>query len=167
MRKLSNACGVTLVEMMTIAVLIGIISAMAMPHFDATIKRLKFRTIARHMLSDLRLARSLAISNKQQIGVCFNADLHRMTLFLDRQNPTSFSFETGDSVIKVDSLPRDFVYCNTTFGNPSIVYRPNGSASSTGYLHFMAYDNSDYMFIGSLDVLASTGRTKMGQLYMY
>lgn len=167
MRKLFNVRGVTLVEMMTIAVLIGIVSSMAMPHFDATIKRLKFRIAARHMLSDLRLARSLAVSNKQQFGVCFNADSRKMTIFMDSHNPTSFSFETGDSVIKIDTLPRDFVYCNTTFGNASIVYRPNGSASSTGFLYFMAYDNSDYMFIGSLDVLASTGRTKMGQLYMY
>jgi type IV fimbrial biogenesis protein FimT len=167
MRLVGNKRGITLVELMTIVSIIGIVTTMAIPQFGSTVNRLKFRTSARNILSKLRLARSTAITNKQPFGVAFNEDTRTMTLFLDIQNPSAFQFETGDSVISVDTLPDDFAYIYPVFGGNAVVYRPNGSASATGTVQFVAYCGGDYINYGTVDVLASTGRTKLGELYYY
>lgn len=167
MKVMKNRRGVTLVELMTIVVIIGIVTAAAIPQFGNTMNRLKFRTSARNILSKLRLARSTAISNKQQFGVAFDSGQRTLTLFLDTQNPESFQFETGDSAISVDTLPDDFAYIYPVFGGNAVVYRPNGSASASGTVQFVAYTGGEYVNYGTIDVLASTGRTKLGELYYY
>lgn len=167
MKALVSRKGITLIELMIIVVIIGIVAAMAVPRFGRTISRLKFRNAARHMVSKLRLARSTAITNKGQFGVYFDAEGTTMTLFLDSHNPGSLLYETGDSVLSIDTLPDEFMYVGTDFGPTSVVYRPNGSASSTGNIYFLSYDGQDIVHWGSIDILAATGRTKMGQLYCY
>jgi Tfp pilus assembly protein FimT len=167
MKALSSRKGITLVELMAIVVIIGIVATMALPRFTRTVNRLKFRTAARNMVSKLRLARSNAITNKQQFGVHVDEKDYTLTLFLDNQNPALFQFDNGDSVISVDTLPDGFVYLNTDYGNPAIVYRPNGSASNTGNILFMSYGQDDDVNVGSIQILASTGRTKLGSLNYY
>lgn len=167
MKTLSSKKGITLIELLSIVVIIGIIAAMALPRFSVTINRLKFRTASRDMVSKLRLARSNAITQKQQFGVHVDPDELTLTLFLDSTNPSMFQFESGDSVISVDTLPEGFIYLNTDFGSESLIYRPNGSASNTGRILFLSYGEDDDVSIGSIDILASTGRTKLGTLYHY
>lgn len=167
MKLVRNKRGITLIELMTIVTIIGIVTMAAIPQFGSTMNRLKFRTSARNILSKLRLARSTAITNKQPVGVAFDGDARTLTLFLDTQNPAAFQFETGDSVISVDSLPEDFAYIYPEFGGNAVVYRPNGSASATGNVQFVAYNGGEYVNYGTVDVLASTGRTKLGELYFY
>lgn len=167
MKALSSRKGITLVELMAIIVIIGIVAAMALPRFTRTVNRLKFRTAARNMVSKLRLARSNAITNKQQFGVHVDEQRFTLTMFLDNQNPGLCQFDNGDSVISVDTLPDGFVYLNTDFGNPSIIYRPNGSASNTGNIQFLSYGQDDDVNIGTIEILASTGRTKLGTLNYY
>lgn len=167
MKSVRNRRGITLVELMTMVVIIGIVTTLAIPQFNSTMNRLKFRTSARNILSKLRLARSTAIANKQQFGVAFDSDQRTLTVFQDITNPASFQFETGDSVLSIDTLPNDFAYLYPVFGGNAVVYRPNGSASASGTVQFVAYCDGDYVNYGTIDVLASTGRTKLGELYFY
>jgi len=170
MKTVRNTHGITLVELMTIVVLIGIISAMAVPNFEAALNQIRFRTAARNIVSKMRLARSNAIADKQQYGLNIDHEEKTLTLFLDKANPTSQAFETGDSVILVDSLPQSFSYVYADFGSGSntVFYRPNGSAGATGNIYFMAYapDGNSVQF-GGIEVLASTGRTKISYLESY
>lgn len=168
MKTLKSKKGITLTELLAIVVIIGIISAMAVPRFSTTVNRLKFRSAARNMVSKLRLARSNAITNKQPYGVHVDSEDMTLTMFLDTNNPAACSFEGGsDSVLTVDTLPNGFVYLNTDFGNPAIIYMPNGSASNTGNIWFLSYTEDDNINYGSIQVLAATGRTKMGRLHYY
>jgi len=168
MKTLKNKKGITLTELMAVVVIIGIVSAMAVPRFSTTVSRLKFRSAARNMVSKLRLARSHAITNKQQCGVYVDGDEKTLTLFLDTNNPAGFSYDSGsDSILAVDTLPNGFIHLSTDFGSPSIVYFPNGSASSTGNVWFLSYTEDDNVNFGSIEVLAATGRTKMGPLHYY
>jgi Tfp pilus assembly protein FimT len=168
MKTLSkNKRGITLVELMVIVIIIGVVAAMAVPRFGTALNRLKFRTAARNMVSQLRLARSNAITHKQPFGVCVNQDDMTLTMFLDTQSPSLSSYEVGDSIVSVDTLPPGFVYLNTDFGNQAIVYRPNGSASNTGNIWFLSYTEDDDVNVGSIEILASTGRTKLGPLHYY
>jgi hypothetical protein len=90
-----------------------------------------------------------------------------LTMFLDASNPGANTFESADSVIVIDTLPDGFVYVGTDFGATAVVYRPNGSASGTGHVYFMSYDAHDGINIGSIGVLASTGRTKIEAMNFY
>lgn len=166
---LKNRRGITLIEMMAIVVIIGVVSGLAFPRFASSMNRLEVRTAARHMVSKMRLARSNAIAQKQQFGVTFDYLGETMTLFLDNQNPSAFTFDVGDSIISVDTLPEDFAYIGASFpsGIPTIIYRPNGSASSSGELYFLAYNEYEDIHIGYINVLASTGRTKLVSLESY
>lgn len=167
MQMFRSKRGITLIELMSIVVIIGIVAAMAAPRFSRTITRLKFRTSARDLVSKMRLARSNAITHKQPYGVYLDNSDMTMTMFVDTYNPTAYTFETADSVVSVDTLPDGFVYLGTDFGQTSIVYRPNGSASQTGRVYFQTYDENDGINIGIVHVLASTGRTKIESLNYY
>jgi Tfp pilus assembly protein FimT len=152
---------------MAIVVIIGIVAAMAAPRFSRTISRLKFRTSARDIVSKMRLARSNAITHKQPFGVNLDNSDMTMTMFVDTYNPGSFTFESADSVISVDTLPDGFVYLGTDFGQTAVVYRPNGSASQTGHVYCVTNNGTDGVNIGIFHVLASTGRTKIESLNYY
>ncbi len=166
MKRMTNDRGITLVELMVIVTIIGIVSAMAFPSFTTAINRLRFKGAARDIVSTLRLARSNAIAQKQPFGVHFDQDAMTMTSFVDIVNPTNAALESGDSVLVVDTLPSDFVGLGTDFGG-SLVYRPNGTATSSGSVSFVSYGSDGGVNLCSVSVLASTGRTKMGEIYNY
>jgi Tfp pilus assembly protein FimT len=168
MKHIRSQSGITLMELLTVVVITGIVAAMALPNFGHTLDKLRFRTAARDIVSKLRLARSEAIANKAPFGISFD-DTHRtMTIFEDVEDPGAAEFGSGDSVVSVDTLPDDFNYLTGTFGSNAIVYQPNGSASVSGTLIFMALNEAaDYVNFGSIDVLASTGRIRLNDLHYY
>ncbi|MCP4568570.1 MAG: prepilin-type N-terminal cleavage/methylation domain-containing protein [FCB group bacterium] len=166
-----NRRGFTLIEMMTIVVIIGIVSAMAFPKFGAAMHRLEFRNAGRHMVSKLRLARSTAISQKQQYGVSFDDQGTTMTLFLDTNNPSMFLFDGGDSVVSVDTLPADFSWVWAELGNyiPTVIFKPNGAAHSAAprRIRFLSINPDDYIHFGTIELTPATGRTKLTSLDGY
>ena len=159
--RLRFSRGITLLEMMTTVVIIGIVAGMAMPRFQTAWERIKIRSTSRDIVSTLRLARSMALTDKSQFGVHFDPDVRCLTLFKDLVNPTGGSFEAGDSVIRIDTLPFEFIYLGTDMTNDALVFRPNGSASfqGGGNVWAMAYSDAAAGFL-SYNVLASTGRVK-------
>lgn len=167
MKKIRQISGITMVEMMVIVVIIGVVSAMAIPRFKVTVERLRFKAATKEMLSTLRLARSSAITQKQPFGVSFDDETKTITLFQDVVNPSAESFETGDLVISVDTLPEECAIVATTFGGPSLLYQPNGSASASGYVWILSYTENDGINLGMLNILASTGRTKVHTIAYY
>lgn len=170
-KQLSNRHGFSLMEIMTIVVIIGIISAMAFPKFAASMHRLEFRSAARDIVSKMRLARSTAISQKQQFGVNIDYEGTVMTTFLDNNNPSLYMFDGGDSVISVDSLPASFAWVWAESGNyiPTVIYKPNGSAHSAAprRIRFLSINPDDYVQFGSIELSPATGRTKLESLGGY
>ena len=166
MKKLMNGKGITLIELMIVVALIGVASALAAPRFAHTVHRLKVKNAARDMVSKMRLARSSAITNKAQYGVTFDDDGTTMTTFLDTENPGDYTYTEGDSILRVDSLPDEFAYVYACYGEATIVYLPNGSASKTDAFFFLSYANENVCW-GQIEVLASTGRTKISDIVYY
>ncbi|SYZ72919.1 putative General secretion pathway protein H [Candidatus Zixiibacteriota bacterium] len=158
--------GFTLVELMAVVVVIGIASAVASPIFNRAIQRIRFRGETKDVLSTLRTARSYALSQKDPFGVYFDGNNHTVTLFKDMVNPGTNVYETGDSVLRIDTLPRDIVYLYVTMLNSCLVYSPNGTASESGYVYLMS-DNNSVVNISQLHVLASTGRSKINYIHNY
>ncbi|MEW5994112.1 MAG: prepilin-type N-terminal cleavage/methylation domain-containing protein [Candidatus Zixiibacteriota bacterium] len=151
--------GITLIELLTAVVIIGIVSAMAVPRFQIAWERLSIRSADRNIISTVRLARSTAIATKEPHGVYFDGNALSITLFKDVANPSAFVFEPGDSVIRTDTLPVEFNFLGTDMTNDVLVFRPNGSAAFTGGGNISAMATTEKV-VGILNhnVLASTGR---------
>ena len=103
--RFRSNCGITLIEMMITVVIIGVVTGMAVPRFQAAWEKLRIRGADRDAVSTLRLARSMAITGKDPYGVYFDGNALTITLFKDIVNPSSSVFESGDSVIRIDTFP--------------------------------------------------------------
>jgi len=167
--KHKSVLGFTILELMTTVVIIGIIAAIAVPYFDKSIKRIEFRSQTKDIVSNLRLARSMAITEKNPYGIYFDSDALTISVFKDLANISSEIYDAGsDSLIKVDTLPTDFIYLGTTFSNSSILFRPNGSASATGNIGMASANYADNVYNSSnISVLAATGKSRVEYIYNY
>jgi len=156
---LSNRHGFTLIEMMIVAVIIGVVASLAAPSFQRAYDRHNFKNGQQEVVSTLKKARSYAISTKESYGVYIDAEARTLTLFDNKANPMASSFEDGDSAISVDTLSENFQYVYADMENSAIVFQPNGSARVTGYGNiFLAGETEGMMAYISISVLASTGR---------
>ncbi len=158
MRKILNKKGFTLIEVVIVAVTIAVISAIAIPRFGKVMTKLKIKAAGRDIISQLRLARSYAVSQKKPFGVYFDTDNNQFVLFKDKVSLGSQTYDHGDSVMKSFTLPGDINFSYTSFSNDVVIFRPNGSASSTGSVDLYSEKVYDYFMI---DVLASTGRANL------
>jgi Tfp pilus assembly protein FimT len=157
-----------MIEIMTTVVIVGIVAAMASPHFQKGIERIKFRSQSKDVVSMLRTARSNAISEKALYGVNFDFESGAITMFRDDTNLGSNQYDAGgDSIISVDSLnPQEYGWSYSTFTNSAVVFRPNGSASSTGDISLW-YSGPSERSESFINVLASTGRAKIVSMYHF
>ncbi len=160
--KRNNIKGFTLIELMTTVVLIGIVASMAVPRFSKAYERMEFKSANRDLTSTLRLARSMAISNKEVFGVNFDSDSKLISLFKKDTSSVLFStFEATDSLISVDSMSNTYSTISTDVSNNTISFRPNGSAVFTGGGNIVCMAYTDNMVgISQFNILASTGRIK-------
>lgn len=166
MRKTFSNRGMTLVELMSTVVVIGIVAAMSVPRFQIAYERMEMRSANRDIHSTLKLARSLAITDKQMYGVHFNSDACAVTLYKDLVNIATPDFVTGDSIIRIDTLPKEFNLLSTDCTNDCIIFRPNGSANFTGGGNIWSYGETEGVVgIGLHNVLASTGRVQLEDYY--
>ncbi|MFQ6007682.1 MAG: Tfp pilus assembly protein FimT/FimU [Candidatus Zixiibacteriota bacterium] len=165
--RITTPAGITLIEMMIAVAIISIVSFMAVPRFQKAWERIRIRSVNRGIVSTLRLARSMAISDKEQYGVFVDNGTKTITLFKDIVNPGGLQFETGDLVIRTDTLSIEFNYIGTDIENNVIVFQPNGSAEfiGGGNIVTMATTGSQ-IGIYQHNVLASTGRVQT-EYYFY
>ncbi len=66
--------GVTLVELMVTVAVLAIVTAIALPSFQSTIRSNRAATAANELLASLMLARSEAIRNGNSAGICPSAN---------------------------------------------------------------------------------------------
>ncbi len=158
-RKLHNRQGFTLIELLITAIIIGLVAAMAAPNFTRAWERQKFRGGNGDLISKLKTARSHAISSKIPYGVYIDSESKSFTVFKDVTNLGGRTFDSGDSVISVDTLPREFEMIYADVENSVIIFNSNGSADFGGCGSIVTYGCTEQtVSISKIDVLASTGR---------
>ena len=164
--KLKSTTGVTMVELIIVAVIVSIVASMAVPRFQEAYDRLQFRSANRDMVSTLRLARSMAIAEKLQYGVSIDFQDRTMTLFQDITNPGLFSFDVGDKLVRVDTLDRQVEYIFSDVLHNTITFSSNGSADFTGggNLILMKFTENSYLE-GYHNIVRSTGRVASYESY--
>jgi Tfp pilus assembly protein FimT len=148
-------------EMMTVVVIIGIIAAMAVPSFLGYIPKLRVKSASRDIVSQLRLARSKAVSERQPYGVAFNLTDDAVYTFADTDDPSSQQYTVSDSVVKADTLNSDLSIASCTYANNCVVFNSTGAASTSGDLQVVTGDGSIIM---SINILASTGRVQLTEI---
>lgn len=159
MKNIKNEKGFSLMEMVIIAVLIGVLAALAVPSLWRGATKLKVKNQARDIISDLRSARSRAVTEKTQFGVYFDLIQKQYIFFKDTDNPGSFTFSSSnDSVLITESLGAETQFTNCTFNNNVCIFTPSGTCSTSGQIRIRSSDNRHHV---DVDVLASTGRIKV------
>ena len=153
-----NQKGFTFIELMIVVVIIGIMAALAAGRFDKFLLNQKLKTKGRDLLSSLRLARSYAVARRASYGIYFDLNNRQYILFKDVVNPSSYTYDSGDSVLKTEPLSNIFSFNNCTFTNTAVIYLSTGSASSSGAVDIYNSELSKYVRV---DVLASTGRARL------
>lgn len=73
MNRLTNKRGYTLTELMVTVAIIGIVAAIGVPSYLSYLPHLRLNGAARDLISDLRLARSLAVGQNQRYYISFDA----------------------------------------------------------------------------------------------
>jgi prepilin-type N-terminal cleavage/methylation domain-containing protein len=163
-KKFNSKHGFTLLELMSIVVIIGILAAIGIPTFDSAIKKVRFKADSNVLLSGLRKARSQAISKRMQCGVSFDTLNNVFSIFEDQNSPENFTFDVGDSVIAVDTLGRGMQAMTTTFADNLVFFFPDGTASMSGTVNGTATWTGTDTALVQISVLAATGRVKMESL---
>ncbi|MBI3871598.1 MAG: GspH/FimT family pseudopilin [candidate division Zixibacteria bacterium] len=158
----TNDKGMSMMELMTVVVIIGVMAAMAVPSFMKEMPQIRTKGAVRDVVSSLRTARSMAISTKVPCGVGFDAKDSSYFVFLDKNNPQEAKFSAGDSVVSSNGLSKDITVQYQTFPNDAIVFQPDGSASGSG---LVTLTTADHSLTYTVDVLASTGRVRMVEGY--
>lgn len=161
MKRMRNQRGITFIELMTVVAVIGIMSAMAVPRFLSYMPKLRVKAAARDVVSQLRLARSKAVSERRPYGVAFNLSGKTLRLFADTNDPASQSYSASDSSLDLDTLSKDIGLNSCTYANNCVVFSSTGAASTSGDLQVVTGDGSIIM---SVNVLASTGRVRLSEL---
>lgn len=158
--------GITLIELMSTVVIVGIIAAMAAPRMGIAYERMQLRSKNREIISTLKVARSQAITDKLSYGVLVDGNTRTITVFQDLVDPAARTYATGDSIVSVDTLPTEFNYLATDCTNNVIFFEPNGAASFTGggNINVMGY-SEHAVSIMTLTVLGSTGKLNQTTYY--
>ena len=159
-----NQRGVTLIELTIVAVLVGVLAAMAVPRWLEYLPQLRTKAAVRDAVSTLREARSLAISRKVDYGVYFDVYDGNYTLFANTNDPANPVFSDQDSVISRSDIGLDVHMNYTSFPNNCVVFDPNGAASETGTV---MVNSNNYQSSYTIEVLQATGRVKLHEGYYY
>lgn len=160
MIKLKSDSGISMMEMMIVVVIIGLFAAMAVPNFGGAIRKIKFDNVGREMLSTLRYARAAAIGTQRPHGVLFDGDEKKLITFMDLVNPSAGIYETGDSIVKVDSIEVPLNVMNSSFTNSTVIFNPDGTASQSGDV--MCYGSTGYSSSSfSVSLVAGSGRARL------
>jgi len=143
--KSSAAAGHTLIELVFVVIVIALIAGIVIPRMGLTFTvKMKAYNVSRKLVSNLRYARRLAITNNENYRLHVNSVGNEYMIY-DSGDDQVGNTETIDSSITV-SADKDFIF--EPFGNAD-------AASDTGIS--ISADGNQY----DITVTAATGRVVM------
>jgi len=127
-----NRRGVTLIELITVMVIISVLAALSIPAFGTWMAHYRLRTGTRDIVSVMRTAQMRAVSYNMRYGVAFDPGNRQFQLYRD-----SGGLQVDGAV---NLLPTGVTYKDDTValppdgpgGTPFISFFPNFTASAGG-----------------------------------
>jgi len=158
MKNRKKEKGVTLIELLTIVVIIGIMASIAVPRLVQILPKMRLKGDSKGIASTMRLARMKAVAEGKLYGLYFDNVFspQRFILFKDLDSDEAYS-SSQDSTVFTWGFYKTTNYQSIGFSNNAVIFRSNGS-SNGGRVSLTTQSGSDSVAVG---VLPSTGRVKM------
>lgn len=124
----------TLIELLTIVFIFGILCLIGVPAFKAYQPSLQLSSAIRELVTDLRYAEQLSITEQVEHGVVFFPETGRYQII---------RHGASDEVIKSQSLPEKVSFQQIIgLPNNEVVFNPYGAAKETGSVILINTKNS-------------------------
>jgi Tfp pilus assembly protein FimT len=155
--------GFTVLEIMIAAVILSLLVGLSVRPMKNYLRRLDFQNSSQNVKHLVQTAQSKAMANPNvHIGVYFNKATtpNRVMLFQDLANPSTYNYDgSGDPAYLAPTILKKGTSIQILTGYPDeIVFRGDGSAWKS-----MKVVLTDGTLKDTLDVLASTGRVRVGR----
>ncbi|MFQ5606707.1 MAG: Tfp pilus assembly protein FimT/FimU, partial [Candidatus Zixiibacteriota bacterium] len=108
--RIAGARGFTLMEMMISVVIIGVVATLAGPRLGKELTRIEFKGSTQDLISTLRQARSLAITEKTPHAVGIDNATGAYTLFKEGA--------TNDIIVRSSKIPGEYPSVSQSFAGP-------------------------------------------------
>lgn len=161
--KFRNVRGFTILEVTVTLVILGIAAALSFNPMRNYLRGIEFKNSGKNIKRLIQTAQSKAMANPNtHIGVYFDRSKspHKAFLFQDKVNPSSYEYDgkTDPNYLQPEVLKRGVVFEPLPGQPDEIVFRGDGSAWKS-----MKICISDGTRKDTIDVLASTGRVRLGR----
>ena len=172
MNQLNSKRGVSLIEMLTVIVIIGILAAIAIPNFSRWKEKYEINGETKKVYFDLLLAHSTSISNNHNVLVTFDPINNTYKVLKDKnnngqedsgetiksvnlENNIQFGFNSGVLDLEGNLVTSSIFFAN---GN-AITFNSRGQASTSGSI-FLIHKNDigqSNNRLRSINIIQSTG----------
>ncbi len=138
LKELRNNRGVTLVEVIVVALLLGVVASVALPRALRSSPRQQLTRATRQLARDLELVRTQAVSAKRQVRVHFDAASGFYTAFMDISTTRSGTINEDEDEVrksrmvtrgKLAGIPGVSLPKNIKFGGGDASTGPLGGSS--------------------------------------
>jgi type IV fimbrial biogenesis protein FimT len=129
--RVSTSAGKSLMELVVIVTIVGIMAAMAGPGYHAMNARMEGRTATAEIASTLRMARHLAMANRERLLMRF--DLSGKTITLQRAD--------AEGVLNVYRYGDKGIVVEEPTGGCDLLFHPSGRSASASTIVIHDRDN--------------------------
>lgn len=157
----SGCRGFSILEVFIAVAVLGVLGALSINPMSRYLKRTEFNSAVNNVKHLLQTCQSRAMANPNvHVGVYFDANLGKAVPFQDKANLSLYQYDpTGDLPYLQAAILKRGVRFERLAGYPNeIVFRGDGSAYKS-----LKIVLTDDVLKDTLDVLASTGRVRVGR----
>ncbi len=161
MKLRSGSAGFSILEVCVAVGVIGLLAALGIKPMKNYLKRTEFNNGVNNIKHLIQTCQSRAMSNPNiHVGVYFDQKLQSAVPFQDKSNPTLYQYDPAadPKYLQATTLKRGVRFVKLSGYPDEIVFRGDGSAFKS--LKIVVTDGT---LKDTLDVLASTGRVRVGK----
>ncbi|HMS84365.1 MAG TPA: hypothetical protein PKD12_12000 [Nitrospira sp.] len=138
--------GKTLTELLVVVGIVGIVAGMALPNFMSLSARTHVRCTAEEIASELRLAKQLALTNRDRVRILLDLDQRELITQFVRSGLTHHIYRYSDKNLVIDEPSAGL----------EILFHPSGRSATATTIHLRSRDGQNQKLTVSI-----TGRVSI------
>ena len=128
--RLRDDGGKTMMELMIVMALVGIVAGMGVPNFLMLQSRINLYSLTQEIASEIRLARQLAMTERNRIRIVFDGDQQIMVTEPVNGRTTSRIYRYGGKGVQIDEPS----------AGAEIFFHPSGRSATPTTIHLRGKD---------------------------